>query len=481
MRQQVSRLTTALENESINNGKVSAPAPTTSTSEVSAVPSFSTSSHSRLQGEDSASVTDRVQPTSTTTVPLQTKKSGGSSTSASSLFNKTTSRLVSSLRPSSVSGRLVRTYSSHRDGVWDVTAVHRNGTLIVASASADYAVRIFNVDCQRPVVAYSGHRGSANSVRFYPSPNRDLVLSAAGDSTVHLWEFPVSNVVADAHKVPNSTTGAASSDDFELSDEEQQSNGAPFDASTTANDPSLAAASVVRIPRQSYMGHQGAVVAADFLLGGQHIVSGGWDRLAHVFSTETGQLLATLSGHDAELTSVAGHPSPGRPMVLTASKDASFRMWDLRDRTPQLVAAVQGHSGAVNAAVFAPGDRIVSGGDDRAVRIWDLRQLSSPLAVAKPGSAVNRLSVHWTAGVIGAPCDNSHVYIYDATNCNKLGRLPRRSGGHRRIVSAVCWVEQQHPSTNSSTPYPNFFTAGFDHRLIGWNVSISGPGRNAAV
>ena len=47
-----------------------------------------------------------------------------------------------------------------------------------------------------------------------------------------------------------------------------------------------------------------------------------------------------FAGHDHELTNVCGHPS--QKLVLTASKDTTFRLFDLRD--PALkVNVFQGH------------------------------------------------------------------------------------------------------------------------------------------
>ena len=87
-------------------------------------------------------------------------------------------------------------------------------------------------------------------------------------------------------------------------------------------------------------------------------------RSAIVFDVETGDNLNTFAGHDDELTFV----SVCRPQKLfvTCSKDATFRLWDLREPNLQSVSVFQGHSESVNCAQFTPnGDTIVSGGDDK--------------------------------------------------------------------------------------------------------------------
>ena len=49
--------------------------------------------------------------------------------------------------------------------------------------------------------------------------------------------------------------------------------------------------SVLRTPLRSLMGHHGVVIAADWLPGGEQAVTAGWDRLACIWDTQTGQLL----------------------------------------------------------------------------------------------------------------------------------------------------------------------------------------------
>jgi WD repeat-containing protein 37 len=53
----------------------------------------------------------------------------------------------------------------------------------------------------------------------------------------------------------------------------------------------------VRQPMLELLGHNGVVIAADWLLGGSQIITASWDRTANVYDSETGALISTLTGN----------------------------------------------------------------------------------------------------------------------------------------------------------------------------------------
>ena len=57
--------------------------------------------------------------------------------------------------------------------------------------STDQSARVWGAECGRVVLQYTGHSGSVNSVKFHPT--RELVLTASGDYTAHVWQASVSH------------------------------------------------------------------------------------------------------------------------------------------------------------------------------------------------------------------------------------------------------------------------------------------------
>lgn len=54
----------------------------------------------------------------------------------------------------------------------------------------DYTAKLWCIESGAVLLQYYGHRGSVNSIRFHPCS--DLVLTASGDQTAHIWKASVS-------------------------------------------------------------------------------------------------------------------------------------------------------------------------------------------------------------------------------------------------------------------------------------------------
>ncbi|KDR14307.1 WD repeat-containing protein 37 [Zootermopsis nevadensis] len=350
-----------------------------------------------------------------------------------------TSKIVSSFKGPTVSCSLVREYSGHKDGIWDV-AVARAGQPIIGTAAADHTACVWSIETGRCLLQYQGHSGSVNSIRFHPS--RDLVLTGSGDQTAHVWQAVVTWDQAKGH---------SSEEDIDLCEKDEYEE----EVGTSEGMPSL------RTPVCEFTGHTGVVMAADWLPGGDQVITASWDRTASLYDVETRELLQSLSGHDQELTHTSSHPT--QRLVVTSSRDSTFRLWDFREPIHS-VSVFQGHTETVTCAVFTREDKVVSGSDDRSVKVWDLRNMRSSLATIRSDSAANRLAVSNT-GVVAIPHDNRQVRLFDLGG-QRLARLPRTSRqGHRRMVSCVAWGDD---SANLSC---NFFSCGFDRLILGWSIS----------
>ncbi|RXN11923.1 WD repeat-containing 37 isoform X1 [Labeo rohita] len=357
---------------------------------------------------------------------LKTKASHSTSQLSQKLkttYKASTSKIVSSFKATTSRAvcQLVKEYVGHRDGIWDL-AVTRVQPLVLGTASA------------------------VNSIKFHPT--EQMALTASGDQTAHIWRYMVQLPLPQ----PPADISASLDDDVDFSDKDE--------ADGEADGPNECP--TIRVATTTLKSHQGVVIAADWLVGGKQVVTASWDRAANLYDVETSELVHTLTGHDQELTHCCTHPT--QRLVVTSSRDTTFRLWDFRDPSIHSVNVFQGHTDTVTSAVFTVGDNVVSGSDDRTVKVWDLKNMRSPIATIRTDSAVNRISVSANQRIIALPHDNRQVRLFDM-NGVRLARLPRSNRqGHRRMVCCSAWNEENQAC--------NLFTCGFDRQAIGWNINI---------
>lgn len=241
--------------------------------------------------------------------------SSGSKLKTSYKIKAQTSKIVSSFKAHSVVSTAIREFVGHKDGVWAVAT--KVGQPIIGSCSADHTACIWGIDNGKCLLQYQGHQGSVNSIKFHPT--QDLVLTSSGDNSAHIWQCAV-----------NYDKFAKKSSDDELT-EQPDSN---------VEEEKM---DILRTPLCEFAGpggHQAVVVAADFLCGGDQIITASWDRTSILWNVETKEPIQVLTGHDCELTYVSTHPS--QKLVVTASRDSTFRLWDFRMEIPA-VSVFQGN------------------------------------------------------------------------------------------------------------------------------------------
>ncbi|CAD5220703.1 unnamed protein product [Bursaphelenchus xylophilus] len=368
-----------------------------------------------------------------------------------SAFRRPPQRFVPSLKVGSGQNSdsskhsFVRSFEGHQDAVLALATSSFNGHALVASASADQSARIFCPDSGECLFQYDGHNGAVNSISLMPDISTNdqfFVLTASGDRTVHLWKTSSLN--------ESSQPNNSSEDDLDATSEKLIDN----------EDEHVGPASVViRQPLRVFSGHSDAVVGAEFLQGGEQLITVSWDRTANIYDMENETVVNVLTGHDSELTFCSSHKT--NKIVATASRDHTFRLWDFRE-TMRSVAVFQGHNAAVNSVVFAANHHIISGSDDRTVKVWDLRNMRCAIASSRFDSGVNKVGASTKSRLMAIPLDNRHVYIHDL-NGNRIGRL-HRGNSHTALVTSAIWSDE--------TDSTNLITASIDKKMFGWRVNV---------
>jgi len=141
-------------------------------------------------------------------------------------------------------------------------------------------------------------------------------------------------------------------------------------------------------PKLTLSGHAGGTYFAKFTPDGRRVITGGADKVARVWESDSGRLTLELLGHADGVTGADNSPD-GKRICTSSRYDQTARVWDADSGKSLFEIKQEG----LTVAQFSPnGKQILTVAEQRDAVLWDavsgqrLHQLASPYAQMRGAS-----------------------------------------------------------------------------------------------
>ncbi|KAG7427685.1 Vegetative incompatibility protein HET-E-1 [Fusarium oxysporum f. sp. raphani] len=260
----------------------------------------------------------------------------------------------------------------HSDSVQSVVFSH--DSKMVASASLDKTIRIWNIETGECKHVLKGHSNLVKSVVF--SHDSNMVASASLDKTIRIW---------------NIETGEC---------------------------------------KHVLKGHSNLVKSVVFSHDSNMVASASGDKTARIWNIETGECKQVLEGHSDSVKSVVfSHDSN---MVASASDDKTIRIWNIE--TGEYKQVLEGHSNWVNSVVFSHDSKMVASASlDKTIRIWNIETGECKHVLKGHSDSVQSVVISHDSKMVASASLDKTIRIWNI----ETGECKHVLKGHSKLIYSV--------------------------------------------
>ncbi|MFQ5650724.1 MAG: hypothetical protein ACE5IY_12345 [bacterium] len=185
------------------------------------------------------------------------------------------------------------------------------------------------------------------------------------------------------------------------------------------------------------LNHTGVVNSLAYNPDGTLVATAGADNTVKVWSASSGELLRTLSHHQADIFAVAFSPN-GR-WLASAGYDRAVVVWDVEKG--EVVRVFKNHRQPVTDVAFTiDGNRLVTCSRDSTIAVWDLRTGALGQTLFAHRGRVNAIACHPDGQILASVGSDKMVNVWRIAT----GDLLRSLGGHVRAVTSLGFSPDGH-------------------------------------
>jgi WD40 repeat protein/tRNA A-37 threonylcarbamoyl transferase component Bud32 len=288
---------------------------------------------------------------------------------------------------------------------------------LVASATWDQVVRVWDVRTGRERQTLVGHRAEVMAVAFSPD-GRQLASAArsvsrstgprqaetVGPGEVKIWDLASGKAVRTFPGRSQSFTCLAFSPDGQWLGagdgvDRRGDGGGPGDVRIWNLDTGQ---------EVILLGNELGVLGLAFSPDGRWLASAGRDRTVRLWEVPAGRPLHTLRGHQDVVHAVAFSPTGE---LASASRDGTVKRWD--PAAGQERDNLQAHNGDVLGLTYDhAGRRLVTVGSDRTLRVWDVVS-GQELRTFRADDKLETVALSRDSGWLAAGGEGRQVLLWD--------------------------------------------------------------------
>ena len=314
-----------------------------------------------------------------------------------------------------VDGRMHGSLRGHSAAIYGC-AYSPDGRIIV-TASADGTVGLWDAaTCKRRAVVTPQWRPGARDRNVYGvtfTGGGDQIAAACGDGVVRLWNVESGAVVTELRGHARRVFAVCcDADSRRLASASEDGTARIWDLETAR------CVAVMRHPLRV----NGVAWTAD----GSGLATVSADASLRLWSPEHGGLQRELVGHRDAVWSVA-RLADGR--FVTASADATARVWNVGERTEPVMRSGSENGAGVRGVACSPDGRLaVTATAQGQVRLWNRATCTAERDMPAVRGRVNAVAFSPAGDVVAAACGDGTVRLYGVESATELAGIVAHGG-----------------------------------------------------